>query len=452
MRSVFLVFCVLLLSATTPKLEAEIAFDEWLISFNSNNDEALKTFSAKRLGYSDVTYFQDVRDESGGLDFVEVERNEPHRYIIKMRERESNAYRRVKVELEAVGSEKLKRLSTRSFALPHKEAIANLAAFAQRMADEDRFSGVVAVKQGATILQHQAYGMANRQDDVPVAKNTPFFFASQGKMLTAVSILQLVETEKLDLNAPIGRYLTEYPNKAMAKVTIRQLLTHTGGTGEMGLLNAEDSANRKVVKTLKDIIELNGNRPPAFDPGTRMDYSNYGFILLGAIIEKVSGQDYYGYVSSKILEPAGMIHTSWPTLDELDNIAIPYTMNQYKFLLSANETLPWQGGPAGGGVSTALDGLRFIDALNSGNILSKSLLSEATKPQEQWYGYGFVTGFEGQNPQWGHGGNASGTDTSLYYFPALDTTFACLSNREGPCNKLFQNYAQHIIPAQPIRD
>ncbi len=452
MRSILLVFCALLLSAASPKSEAEKAFDEWLVAFNSNDEEALKTFSAKRLGYSDIAYFRDVRDESGGLDIAEVERNEPLRFVVKMRERESGAFRRVTVVLDKMGSEKLKKLSTRSFALPQNAAIENLGAFAQRMADEDKFSGVVAIKQGDTVLHHQAYGLANRQTDLPVTKDTPFFFASQGKMLTAVSILQLVEAGKLDLNAPLGNYLTDYPNEAMAKVTIRQLLTHTGGTGEMGLLNPKDGANRKTVRTLDDIVALNSDRPPAFDPGSRMDYSNHGFILLGAIIEEVSGQTYYDYVTKNILTSAGMTHTSWPTLDELDGIAIPYTTNQYEFLLSAVETLPWRGSPAGGGVSTASDGLRFIDALRSGKLLSKSLLAEATKPQQEWYGYGFVTGYAGQNQPWGHGGNASGTDTSLYFFPSLDITFACLGNREAVCNKLFQNFAQHMIPPQPIKD
>lgn len=452
MRSVFLVLFALLLSAASPKTEAEKAFDEWLVVFNSNDEEALKTFSAKRLGYSDISYFLDVRDESGGLDLVKVERNEPHRFIATMRERGPKTFRRVTVELDAAGSEKLKKLTTRSLAIPQSEAIAGLDAFAQRMAREERFSGVLAIKEGQQLVYQKAFGMADRQNDIPVVIDTPFFFASQGKMFTAVSVLQLIEAGELELNAPFGKYLTDYPNKAMAKVTIRQLLTHTGGTGGIGLLNPEDSANRKTVRTLDDIIKLNSSRPPDFDPGSRMDYSNYGFILLGAIIEKVSGKDYYDYVTKRVLEPAGMTKTSWPTLDEMKNVAIPYTTNQYKFLLSALETLPWRGGPAGGGVSTAADGLRFIDALRSGKLLSKSLLAEATKPQEEWYGYGFITGYSGYSQQWGHGGNASGTDTSLYFFPAQDTTIACLGNREAVCNKLFQNFAQHIIPPKPIKD
>ena len=238
----------------------------------------------------------------------------------------------------------------------------------------------------------------------------------------------------------------------MAKVTIRQLLTHTGGTGGIGLLGPEDGANRKTVRTLADIIKLNNNRPPDFDPGSRMDYSNYGFILLGAIIEKVSGKDYYDYVTKRILEPAGMTKTSWPTLDELGNVAIPYTSGHYKFILPAIETLPWRGSPAGGGVSTVADELRFVDALKAGKLLSPAMLEEATKPQEEWYGYGFVTGYAGDFRQWGHGGNASGTDTVLTHFPTLDITIVCLGNRENVCNKLFQSFAHHIIPPKHIED
>ena len=452
MRFLLLAIFALLLTAASPKSEAENAFDEWLIAFNANDEEALKAFSVKRLGYSDVAYFLDVRDETGGLDLVKIERDQPLRFIATMQDRESKALRRVTVELETVGSEKLKKLTTRGLPLAQAEAIAALNAFAERMAEEDRFSGVLGIEQGEKLVYLKAFGMADRQKDIPVSLETPFFFASQGKMFTAVSILQLVEAGKLNLNDPIGKYLTDYPNKEMAKVTIRQLLTHTGGTGEMGLLNAGDSANRKKVRTIADTIKLNGNRPPDFDPGSRMDYSNYGFVLLGAILEAVSGQDYYDYVTEKVLKPAKMTKTSWPTTDNLANIAIPYTANQYDFLLSAVETLPWRGGPAGGGVSTVGDELRFVEALNTGKLLSKKIFAEATKPQEEWYGYGFVTGSSGDFPQWGHGGNASGTDTSLFYFPTLKTTFACLGNREAVCNKLFQNFAQHIIPPKPIED
>lgn len=452
MRYIYLILLSLLLSAAAPKSEAEQAFDEWLIAFNANDADAMEAFSVKRLGYSDITYFLDIRDESGGLDLVKIERNQPHRFIATMLDRESKIPRRVTVELDSVGSGKLKKLTTRGMLTSQNDAIKALDSFAQRMADEDRFSGVLGIKQGQKLMYQKAFGMADRRKDIPILIETPFLFASQGKMFTAISIMQLVEARKLNLDDPIGKFLTDYPNKAMAKVTVRQLLTHTGGTGDIGLLGPGDSANRETVRNLEDIIKLNDNRPPDFDPGSRMDYSNYGFILLGAIIEKVSGKDYYDYVTERILKPAGMTMTSWPTLEELANVAVPYTTSNYKFLLSAIETLPWRGSPAGGGVSTVGDELRFIDALKAGKLLSLPLLEEATKPQEQWYGYGFVTGYAGDFPLWGHGGNASGTDTALTHFPTLDTTIACLANRDGVCNKLFQNFAQHITPAKPIED
>ena len=193
MRYIFLAFCALLLSAASPKSEAEQAFDEWLVAFNANDEEALKAFSIKRLGYSDIAYFLDVRDETGGLDLIKVDRNQPHRFIATMREREAKLSRRVTVELEAIGSEKLKKLTARSLPIPQKEAIAALDAFAQRMADEDRFSGALGIKHGQKLVYQKAFGMANRQKDRPVTLQTPFFFASQGKMFTSVSVLQLVE-------------------------------------------------------------------------------------------------------------------------------------------------------------------------------------------------------------------------------------------------------------------
>jgi D-alanyl-D-alanine carboxypeptidase len=202
MRFVILAFLAFSLTAATPKTEAKQAFDEWLVAFNANDEEALKSYSVTRLGYSDIAYFKDVRDETGGLDFVETQRDQPHRYIAIMRDRESKALRRVTVELATLGSKKLKNLSMRGLPIPTAEAITALDAFAQRMAVEDRFSGVVAIKHKDELVYQKAFGMADRQQGIPVTLETPFFFASQGKMFTAISVLQLVEAGKLNLNDP----------------------------------------------------------------------------------------------------------------------------------------------------------------------------------------------------------------------------------------------------------
>ena len=451
-RAFLLFFLAVVLSGASTESEVKVAFDEWLAAFNDNDEVDLKTFSEKHLGYSDIAYFLDVRDESGGLDLVRIERNQPHRFVAILRERAFDATRRVTVELKNPENPNLKTLTTRNMPLPSADALKKLDLFAHRMADEDRFSGVIGVKKHGELIYEKAFGLANRGRDLPVTKDTPFFFASQGKMFTAVAVLQLVEEGKLKLDDPLNKYLPNYPNREMSKATIRQLLTHSGGTGGIGLLGPDDSANRKRIRTIDGIIELNGNRAPEFDPGSRMEYSNYGFVLLGAVIEAVSGKDYYDFVTERILVPAKMMDTGWPALDELENIAVPYTTSKDDYLVSAIETLPWRGSPAGGGVSTVADELRFIDALKTGKLVSQSLLDEATKPQKEWYGFGFVTGYAGNHPLWGHGGDAPGTGTVLYVFPEDNITIACLGNRDAACNKLFQSFAQHIIPPKPIKD
>ena len=122
------------------------------------------------------------------------------------------------------------------------------------------------------------------------------------KMFTAVAIIQLVEAGKVKLTAPLGKYLRDYPNQEVAtKVTMQQLLTHTGGTGD--IFGPEFDAHRLELRKLADYVKLYGKRGLEFEPGSKWAYSNYGFILLGAVIEKVSGQSYYDYVRTTSTSP-----------------------------------------------------------------------------------------------------------------------------------------------------
>ena len=123
------------------------------------------------------------------------------------------------------------------------------------------------------------------------------------KMFTAVAILQLVEAGKVELTAPLGTYLTHYPNRDVAKVTIHQLLTHTGGTGD--IFGPDFDLHRTELRTLADYVQLYGTRGLEFQPGSDWSYSNYGFILLGRVIEKVTGQSYYDYVQRTHLRARG---------------------------------------------------------------------------------------------------------------------------------------------------
>src|SRR4029079_2195034 len=135
----------------------------------------------------------------------------------------------------------------------------------------------------------------DREKKTPNTLKTRFRLGSMEKMFPAVATLQLVQNGKPDLNVSFGNQLTEYPNKGVAsKVTIEQMLSHTGGTGD--IFGPEFDKNRLELKTLLDYVKLYGNRGPEFQPGSQWKYSNYGFLLLGVIVEKVSGQSYYDYV------------------------------------------------------------------------------------------------------------------------------------------------------------
>jgi D-alanyl-D-alanine carboxypeptidase len=137
--------------------------------------------------------------------------------------------------------------------------------------------------------------------------------------------MQQVQAGKVALDDPLGKYLTDYPNKDLAaKVTIGELLTNTAGTGD--IWGPEFDKHRLELHTVQDYIHLYGNRALRFEPGSRWEYSNYGFVLIGAVIEKVSGESYGDYVREHVFEPAGMTATGTGMEDQATpNQAVDYT-------------------------------------------------------------------------------------------------------------------------------
>ena len=229
----------------------------------------------------------------------------------------------------------------------------------------DEFSGAVLVARNGEVLLEDAWGLADRKAGTPNTTDTKFRIGSMNKMFTAVATLQLVEAGKLALDDPIGKHLPDYPNQDVAsQVTVRHLLTHSGGTGD--IFGPEFERNRLTLREHRDYVDLYGSRAPEFEPGSRFEYSNYGFVLLGALIEAVSGESYYDYVRSNVFQPAGMTSTdSLPETDNVPNRAIGY-MRAGDGWEPNTDTLPWRGTAAGGGYSTVGDLLRFAQALSSG--------------------------------------------------------------------------------------
>ena len=145
-----------------------------------------------------------------------------------------------------------------------------------------------------------------------------------------------------------------------------------------------------------------------------------------------------------------MTTTSFPTLEEMAGVAHGYTLDDNGTLVSSADQLPWRGSPAGGGVTTADDEVRFIEALKAGKLIPLSMLAKAIKQQTVWYGYGFVSSGPIEFPHWGHGGGAPGNSAALSVYPSNNMTMVCLSNRDPPiCDRLLTSLHFHLSPPPP---
>jgi D-alanyl-D-alanine carboxypeptidase len=325
------------------------------------------------------------------------------------------------------------------------DALAALSDRAQQLADEDQFAGAVLVAHDGKVLLEDAWGPADRDAKTPNTPATKFRIGSMNKMFTAVATLQLVEAGVLALDDPIGKYLLDYPNREVAaKVTVRHLLTHTGGTGD--IFGPQFDRNRLNLRDHADYIDLYGERAPAFEPGSRFEYSNYGFVLLGALVEAVTGQTYYDYVRSNIFQPAGMTSTdSLPETNDIPNRSVGY-MRVGDAWMPNTDTLPWRGTAAGGGYSTVGDLARFAQALSSGTLISKQMLAEATRAHTEGYGYGFGVGLE-PAPFYGHSGGAPGMNGDLQIYPDLGYVVVSLANLDPPAANSLVNFFTVRMPA-----
>jgi D-alanyl-D-alanine carboxypeptidase len=313
------------------------------------------------------------------------------------------------------------------------QALAALTAHAAERARADEFAGAVLVARHGKVLLQDAWGQADRKAGVANTPTTRFRIGSMNKMFTAVATLQLVEAHKLALDDPIGKHLPDYPNKQVAaKVTVRHLLTHTGGTGD--IFGPEFDQHRLQLREHRDYLKLYGRRGLTHEPGARFEYSNYGFVLLGALIEHVTGGSYDDYVRDHVFRPAGMRSTgALPEAVDVPDRAVGYMRPSPGGAWEPNtDTLPWRGTAAGGGYSTVGDLLRFVQALTSRRLLSKATLAEATRPHQQQYGYGFDVQGQGSLASYGHGGGAPGMNGELRVFPELGYVVVSLSNLDPP--------------------
>lgn len=430
-------------------------FHAWLAAFNSGEPAQFKAFDDTYKPPRPMSGLSQARQQTGGFVLMRIESADATKVVALLKEKNSENIARI--ELAVTADDPPKMLGARlnlvppppDLAPPRLSQAEALAALNQRIDEAvktDQFSGAVLVARHGKVLLARAAGSADRARDIPATANTKFRNGSMNKMFTSVATLQLVEAGKLSLDDTLGKHLVNYPNKDIAgQVTVRHLLTHTGGTGD--IFGPDYDRERPNLKSVGDYVKLYGARAPLFAPGSEFRYSNYGFVLLGALIEKVSGMSYEDYVQKNVFAAAGMNDTgTWPESVAVANRAVGY-MKRDGMWKPNTDTLPWSGSPAGGGYSTVGDMLRFATALQSGKLISKAMLAQATTPHMQGYGFGFGIRGEGEWKHFGHNGGAPGQNGDLRIYPATGYVVVALANLDPPAAGRMVDFISARLPA-----
>ncbi len=320
----------------------------------------------------------------------------------------------------------------------------DLEAFFEQHVTADTFSGTALVAKEGDILFQGAYGIAEKDFDVPVQMNTRLNLGSMNKMFTGVAIAQLAERGKVAFDAPISAYLPEYPREEAKHITLYHLLTHTSGLGSYW--NDAYTERRMRLRRIKDFLELFVDDPLLFAPGEKWFYSNAGYIVLGAIVERASEQDYFSYVREHVFHPAGMYDTDSYELDQIvSRRAVGYTYAAQSEVSEARKrknNLILQGArgsSAGGGYSTAHDLFKFGKALRSHVFLSPAMREVLLTGKVDMvdvpgllYAYGF-TERRVNGKRWvGHTGDFPGVSANFAFSPESGDTVVVLANYDAP--------------------
>jgi D-alanyl-D-alanine carboxypeptidase len=435
--------------AEVPNTPAARQFQAWLDAFNSGDRSKLLAFLEKN--YPDHAKEIDgelrFRGMTGGFDFKKAGDSEAAKFSGILKEHDSDQFARFTMEVDPAEPHHIRKFDLDAIARPAEfpmprmseaQALAALRTEIDRQVAADRFAGAVTVSKHGKPVFSKAYGLSDREKKTPNELNTRFRIGSMNKMFTAVCVLQLVQNGKIKLTAPLGEYLPNYPNKGVAtKVTIHHLLTHTGGTGDF--FGPEFDAHRLELRTLEDYVKLYGRRALEFEPGSKWSYSNYGFLLLGVIIEKASGQNYYDYVHDHVYAPAGMTSTgSLPEDQAVPLRSVGYTKFGGAETWRPNtDTLPYRGTSAGGGYSTVEDLQRFADALANHKLLDAHYTELLTTGKMDTgngdkYAYGFMDRTQGGVRNFGHGGGAPGMNGELAVYPQSGYVVTVLANIDPP--------------------
>ncbi|WP_286831615.1 MULTISPECIES: serine hydrolase domain-containing protein [Kordiimonas] len=316
------------------------------------------------------------------------------------------------------------------------EAVSKIDRLVHQHTEDGKFSGTVLIAKGDEVLYETATGLASQRFDVPNTLETRFNMGSGTKMFTAIATLQLVQAGELQLTDTLDKYADEswLPREISSKIQIQHLLTHASGLGSY-FTDEFFEASRYKYKAIEDYKPLVVVDKLEFEPGTDYRYSNNGMLLLGVVIQSVSGKSYYDYISDHIYAPAGMQNSGcFPTDMPFKNVAIGYHATDKSPVGYASNVVykPLRGGPAGGCFSNVHDLQRFANALTSHKLLDKQFTDMLFTPKAEFhqepYGYGFKVAGTPDDRIVGHSGGFYGVSANLDIYLDRGLMVAVLSN------------------------
>ena len=412
----------------------------------------IELFGKERLFQVYYRFFEKYK----GLEFHKARESSPERFVGVFRCRLTGSAYLFGLIVHEKSPHKIRGMTLLPMAHPdqpeslesltEKEKVEMLESYLDIFGESKVFSGVVLLAKNGRVIFQKAHGLADKEKSKLNQIDTRFNLASINKMFTAVAIAQLCEQGKMSYNDPIGKHLSSdwLSPKISNKVQVKHLLSHTSG---IAISKGDDNTvylERYVSEKFRRIDDYRILTQDAFlktDPGKESSYSNIGFHLLGSIIEKVSGKEYYDYVQVHIFDAAGMKETGFDELDQLaPNTARGYVKEQKDGKVSwrSNESdCNWKGTPAGGAYSTVGDLLKFDQALKNNLLVSKETRDILFTPKKELgarsYGYGFTVRQFDEQLKVGHSGGYTGINNSFSMYLNNGYTVIILCNIDLIC-------------------
>lgn len=357
-----------------------------------------------------------------------------------------------------------------------EEVVRTIDALAGKYTERDLFSGVILFARGDEVIFKKAYGKASIAYDVPMTVDTRLNTASIGKIFTGVAIAQLVEAGELSFDDTVAKAWPDYPNRDVrGKVTIRQLLTHTSGLGPKDYYDdPRYPALSSRLRSVADYFRLAVDTPLGAEPGEYL-YSNSGYIILGAIVERLSHQSFYDFVRDRIFEPAGMTCSLYAPGD-VKNLGTAslltnfHEQNDHSYVYRLGIPLETglqggsTGGPQGGAWVTAGDLFSFVKAFRGGKLVSPATRDEMTTAQgpsgagavglagEARPGLGVEVITRNGHTFLGHTGGDFGIASFVYWYPNADYTTIALSNRDPRAARVLLNVFRALLTRKTAGD